>query len=141
MTATSNSFLSACYTIESEFSSMRHLPQYKLLARPVYKKVASYTNRAIGAAAAFFVTDIIMHQILPQALTCSLRRPPEIEDTSACRIKWLPGVTMFWMTFGAPVIIAKIHRDYFAGDRMWNHNVKLLENESHIPENHASPAA
>lgn len=80
---------------------LKDLPHYKYLARPVYKFVAARTNPIVATAVSFFVTDLIMHQLLPQVAATILVKPP------TWTISWSPSSSLVWISLALPVMYAK----------------------------------
>lgn len=51
--------------LETGFSNLKHLPQYKYIARPVYKAMGGSEKPLVSVPASFITTDVIMHRLLP----------------------------------------------------------------------------
>lgn len=102
-------------SFEKSWGKRKEWPQYKYLAIPVYKFVASKTNPVVGAAVSFFVTDLLMHQLLPQVGICLFNRvsPIPIPICSDFRsISWYPLISLGWLAVGAPVMYAKYLKSF-----------------------------
>lgn len=89
--------------MEKFFSNCKDMPQYKYLARPVYKLTASLSNPVLATAVSFFATDLIMHQLLPQMFNCAVKGTP-------LEFEWIPGQSLCWMCMGVPVMYSKFKR-------------------------------
>lgn len=105
-----------CLEWDRSWKKNRSLPQYKYLAIPTYKFVASKTNSVFGAVASFFVTDLIMHQLLPQIainLTCiALKTATGFPSQIICsQISWYPLISIGWLLVGMPGIYSKYIQD------------------------------
>jgi len=87
--------------MEKMFSDCRDMPQYKYIARPVYKFVASHSNPVLATAVSFFSTDLIVHQIVPQVLFYPITGQP---------LEFVPGQSLGWMCMGVPVMYSKFKR-------------------------------
>ena len=85
---------------ERRWRACKNLPQYKYIARPVYKFVARQTNNVIGTIASFFVTDLIMHQLLASIIKAYM-------DSSPWSFSWSPAISLAWVSLSIPVLYAK----------------------------------
>ncbi len=87
-------------TYEREWRKGKKWPQYKYIARPVYKFVARRTNNVIGTIASFFVTDLIMHQLLNSIINTCMKSTP-------WSFSWSPALSVAWVFLSIPVLYAK----------------------------------
>lgn len=102
-------------SFEKSWGKRKEWPQYKYLAIPVYKFVASKTNTVLATAISFFVTDLLMHQLLPQVGSCLINKisPIPIPICYNCSdISWYPLISFGWLSVGAPVMYAKYLKNF-----------------------------
>lgn len=95
---------------EKWWSNKKEWPQYKYLAIPIYKFTAAKTNSVFGVAVSFFVTDLLMHQFLPQLGSCIINKFSPFPIPICYNFKeisWYPLISLGWLGVGAPVIYAK----------------------------------
>ncbi|MBA3817130.1 MAG: hypothetical protein H0X29_11555 [Parachlamydiaceae bacterium] len=86
-------------------SGYKKLPQCKYFSRPVYKFVASKTNTVIATAVSFFMTDLVMHQLLPDTGYCILNKLTS--NPLPCNITWKPEMSLGWMVLALPIMYVK----------------------------------
>ncbi len=96
-------FIDACHSYAEAWSELKHLPQCRYISRPIYKLVASHSNTIVATAAAFFLTDLIMHQMAPQAAICAASLG------TLCSFSYSPYKAAGWMCLAIPVMISKYH--------------------------------
>ncbi len=94
---------------EEIFSSSRHLPHYKYLARPIYKFAASYTHPIAAVAITFVAMDALIHQIAPKLVICALENIEEYP--TPCHVSWVPQYSLIWGAFAIPVMYAKYKKN------------------------------
>lgn len=120
---TSDPLLIVGEVIEEVCRNFKDLPQYKYLARPIYKSLVSKVGSVAATGITFFVTDMTMHQILPKIGGCvgSYIYPSFITesavgqylgaDEGACDVGlYSTASAIFWMTAGVTVMYAKYRR-------------------------------
>jgi hypothetical protein len=94
--------------IEYIFRLPKDWPQYRFISRPVYKFVASKTNNVFATAVSFFVTDLLVHQAIPQILFFGLH---QIMNPAAPFIfSWNPFQSFAWVSVGVPVMYSKYNQ-------------------------------
>ncbi len=95
---------SFCDSYAKIFSALKEWPQYKYVSRPVYKMVAKNCNTVAAVAASFFVTDLLVHQMLPQLGFCA------VSLGATCNLTYSPYVSAVWICLAIPVMISKFYK-------------------------------
>jgi hypothetical protein len=121
---------------ERAYRNLKDLPQYRYLSRPVYKFVASKTNVVFATAASFFVTDLLLHQLLPGLCICGVYKITHSEEP--CHF-YHPGISLAWLAMGIPVMYAKYRRSSAScdpdnrptSDVCSNQNIDLAKNNQY----------
>ena len=85
------------------------MPQCQYFTRPVYKACIKYMDPVAATAVSFLAADLVMHQLLPQAVNCLTSYILPGTDAT-CAMGWEPWKTAAWMAAALPVMYAKYQR-------------------------------
>lgn len=96
------------HSYEQRWSDAKNWPQFKYIARPIYKAVASRSNTVAATAVSFFATDLLIHQLGAKTAKCILDNV--ISYPSSCDISCSPECSLIWMIFALPVMYAKYQK-------------------------------
>jgi len=106
--AAAKSFKTKAHNTETEHASLKNMPQYKYLTRPVFKACVEYIGPVAAAAISCLSADLIVHQFLPNAAVCCAHYAFSEEPNCAEIMVWRPWMTALWMTTVAlPLMYAK----------------------------------
>ena len=94
---------------ENVFRGMKIMPQCQYFTRPVYKACIKYMDPVAATAVSFLAADLVMHQLLPQAVNCLTSYILPGTDAT-CAMGWEPWKTAAWMAAALPVMYAKFQR-------------------------------
>lgn len=119
-------------------SLLHMLPQYKYIARPVYKLLGGYNNPLISVPAAFVATDFIMHQALGNLIDCGLE---QFGEESQCSYETLMRINLirtgYWFVMSLPVAIYKYNklRTPLPNHDRTQHAIEFNDNEFLLGDN------
>lgn len=104
-------------SFESMFKSAHILPQQKYFTVPIYKFCVDKIGNVAATGVSFLAADLIMHQLLPQTLTCLASQiiPNDWQDSlgleDACNLSYDYIKTLYWSAYAIPVMYAKYKRN------------------------------
>ena len=84
-------------------SILHMLPQYKYIARPVYKFFGGKNHPLVAVPASFVVTDLIMHQLIPIFIDCFIKSDFSFDLISKLNLP----LTIAWFALSLPVAYYK----------------------------------
>jgi len=85
------------------------LPQFNFFTLPVYKACAEKVGNVAATGISFLVADLVLHQALPQLLTCYVSVMSYTEGE--CNPSYYYPSTLVWGTISLPIMYAKHRRN------------------------------
>lgn len=98
-------YLLGSYNLFYGNSLIQMLPQYRYVAMPVYRYFGGIDHPWIATAAAFCVTDLLIHQLPTNMFNCMLKGSIVCENTFNVNI----AMHAYWVSLSIPIIIYKCH--------------------------------
>jgi hypothetical protein len=95
-------------TFEHIFRSCKNAPQYKYLTVPIYKACVEKMGPVAATALSFLSADLIVHQLLPQAVNCLSSAAFDSKTANdSCTLSYSYGKTLYWAAMAVPIMYVK----------------------------------